>query len=102
LAAALTFTAAAIVFFAWPRSGGAEDKARQQAQGLACNISQVGLGGRPCAKVENFRKAGPNAWRFRFLAPAPGHAQYRCWELLTKKGGALKDIRFHELPCRSS
>lgn len=39
---------------------------------LACNISQVGLGIRPCAPVENFRKSRRGAWRFRIEGAARG------------------------------
>jgi hypothetical protein len=79
LVAAVIFATVAIVFFVWHRSSSAEDRVRQQAKDLACNISQVGLGSRPCAPVENLRKTGSETWRFRIEGPARG--RYRCYEL---------------------
>lgn len=74
--AALAVIAIAVVF-AWPRSSSAENRAREQARNIACNVSQVGLGARPCAAVEGFR-AEPGAWRFRIALPG---GRYRCYAL---------------------
>jgi hypothetical protein len=79
LVAAVTFATVAIVLYVLPRSISAEDRARQQAKDMACSASQVGLGIRPCAPVENFRKTGADTWRFRIDGPARG--RHHCYEL---------------------
>jgi len=94
LVAALTVTVVAIAVVAWPRSTSAEDRARQEAKTLACNISQVGLGVRPCAPVKEFRKTGANTWRFRIEGPA--RRDYRCYEL-NAAVGPLYPVR--QVPC---
>jgi hypothetical protein len=56
-----------------------EQAARSQADALACNLGQVGLGVKPCAKLLSFRKTAPSTWETRI-----GTAQHSyCFRLHT-------------------
>jgi hypothetical protein len=45
-----------------------EQEAQSRADAIACNITQVGLGAKPCGKLLSFRKTAPYTWDARIEA----------------------------------
>jgi hypothetical protein len=81
LGAVLGAVVTSLVFLTQPRRSRQEQEARSVAAELACASSDVGLGTRPCAPVEEFRKAGAASWRIRFEGPERG--RQNCFVLRT-------------------
>jgi|SRR5471030_2503803 len=62
---AVGVAATAALFLLRHNASWQEQEARSQADTLACNIGQVGLGVRPCAELLSFRTTAPYTWEAR-------------------------------------
>lgn len=79
LGAAIGVAATAAFYLLHHQRSWEEQKARSEANQLACSLGDVGLGGKPCAKVVSFRKTATYTWEARMEA---FHRTY-CYRLRT-------------------
>jgi hypothetical protein len=81
----------AIAVAAWPQNPSRSETARASARQIACNVSQHGLGIRPCAKVVEFTPLAPATWRVR-VQGVPGCFLVHSGSLLTQRRCRLSGL----------